>query len=387
MVVWCSEKSACVSGLRPFNSDNEGDAAVQQQFLSETVDTNSDAPIKSPVKPQIEDLRLCTCSGWCYNGSGPGDMQDAAVPPVLADLGGEMNVNMPRVSDGVSVIQTPVLGAGKRGDEDEELTLVEKPEMSIGEGLTYAGQWRGSQPHGQGRLCAGSNSVYEGDFWNSMAHGFGTLTVKTEGGKTYQYRGEWYHDEKSGRGMELWADGSQYKGQYAKGKQHGEGTFIVGDKVLYHGQFAAGDMDGEGTFSFPDGRVYSGGWTVGHMSGFGVMEWNDGSTYRGNFVKDLRHGDGSYTWPDGREYKGQWVDDAMDGEGFIIDKNRQQTKVSWKEGKQVIEAGQLLAAPTYSRASSEDEEDIPSPTSSRSMTMKKKVSFNTIMSHNGKPAS
>ena len=37
------------------------------------------------------------------------------------------------------------------------------------------------------------------------------------------YEGQWFEDEKSGKGSEVWADGARYEGEFLHGSKHGKG--------------------------------------------------------------------------------------------------------------------------------------------------------------------
>jgi len=57
-------------------------------------------------------------------------------------------------------------------------------------------------------------NVFEGEFLNNMAHGFGYY-IHSDGS---EYKGEWRHNKPHGRGEETWPDGTKYKGEFVNGK-------------------------------------------------------------------------------------------------------------------------------------------------------------------------
>ncbi|CAK0804599.1 unnamed protein product, partial [Prorocentrum cordatum] len=181
--------------------------------------------------------------------------------------------------------------------------LEERPETSVSEGATYAGQWKGSLRHGQGVLKGADGQRYHGSFRNGQVHGHGVF--KAASGNTYEgqwelskrhgrgkyvhmdgitYEGEWKLDMKSGYGVEQYSDSARYEGQFAFGCKHGAGTYTSGLGVTYQGQFKEDKMDGQGTYEFADGRTkYVGQWSDGHMKGSGRMTWPSGSMYKGQY--------------------------------------------------------------------------------------------------------
>jgi hypothetical protein len=59
--------------------------------------------------------------------------------------------------------------------------------------------------------------VYEGEWENNKAHGFGIY--KHNSGAIYQ--GYWRKNIQSGIGIEIWMDNSKYEGSYLNGKKNG----------------------------------------------------------------------------------------------------------------------------------------------------------------------
>lgn len=82
-----------------------------------------------------------------------------------------------------------------------------------------------------------NGDVYEGEWVDDKAHGFGTF-VDTEGAK---YTGEWVNDMQHGYGEESWNKGTtKYIGQFYKGKKNGKGRFEWEDTSFYEGDFVDG---------------------------------------------------------------------------------------------------------------------------------------------------
>eukprot|EP00439_Symbiodinium_sp_Y106_P057587 s6843_g8.t1 len=93
------------------------------------------------------------------------------------------------------------------------------------EGSRYAGQWRAGLISGHGALTSDSGSR--------------------------NYRGQWVHSKKHGRGVYTWPDGREHRGQYQLDTASGFGTFTWPDGKQYHGFWHNAHIIGPGVFSAP----------------------------------------------------------------------------------------------------------------------------------------
>ena len=86
------------------------------------------------------------------------------------------------------------------------------------------------------------------------------------------YFGEWNieSDQRHGRGIQCWLDGSRYEGYWKNDKANVKG-------MLYHA---------------------------------------DGDIYEGDWLDDKAHGIGLYIHTDGAKYEGTWKEDKQDGKGI-----------------------------------------------------------------------
>ena len=86
------------------------------------------------------------------------------------------------------------------------------------------------------------------------------------------YFGEWNieSDQRHGRGIQCWLDGSRYEGYWKNDKANVKG-------MLYHA---------------------------------------DGDIYEGDWLDDKAHGMGLYIHTDGAKYEGTWKEDKQDGKGI-----------------------------------------------------------------------
>lgn len=70
----------------------------------------------------------------------------------------------------------------------------------------------------------------EKQMWKKVRHGcgillFGKTEEAEEGGVTCKYAGEWFRDERTGDGHQVFQDGAEYRGDFVKGVFEGMGLF------------------------------------------------------------------------------------------------------------------------------------------------------------------
>ena len=106
------------------------------------------------------------------------------------------------------------------------LDLIERNEEYHGEpiptdqpcrqGGTYAGQWYSDERHGRGTRKYESGSVYVGQYENDKRHGEGTKVYANEGGK---FEGHWKKGKRHGAGKRTYASGRVIEGEWRNGKR------------------------------------------------------------------------------------------------------------------------------------------------------------------------
>lgn len=77
---------------------------------------------------------------------------------------------------------------------------------------------------------------------------------------------------------------------------------------VYEGQWDA-ELDiqsGRGVQIWPDGSRYDGFWKYGKQNGFGRLVHAEGDVYQGMWKDDKAHGYGIYQHYNGNRYEGQW---------------------------------------------------------------------------------
>ena len=91
------------------------------------------------------------------------------------------------------------------------------------------------------------------------------------------------------------------------------------NKSVYYGEWneSTNQRHGRGIQVWLDGSKYEGYWKNDKANFKGILLHADGDLYDGEWVDDKAHGYGIYTHTDGAKYQGQWKEDKQDGLGKI----------------------------------------------------------------------
>jgi hypothetical protein len=165
---------------------------------------------------------------------------------------------MARMGETITTLEPLLLKAVSKAMEKRE----GYDKLTLSNGDTYEGQFKGGKYHGQGTYNSNCGTVYVGEF----AHG-----------------------NFNGHGKKTRPDGVVYEGQFKDDRFHGQGTFTASN-VVYAGEFRNGDFNGQGKKTY-----------------------RDGSVFEGQFKDDKYHGHGSYRDEEGNTYVGQWQAGKMHG--------------------------------------------------------------------------
>lgn len=98
------------------------------------------------------------------------------------------------------------------------------------------------------------------------------------------YKGKWTKEGlRSGRGEQVWPDGSKYEGYWHNDMANGRGRLIHADGDIYEGEWFNDKAHGKGTYIHMDGAKYTGEWYEDKQDGYGVETWPDGACYEGTY--------------------------------------------------------------------------------------------------------
>jgi len=141
------------------------------------------------------------------------------------------------------------------------------------------------------------------------------------------FYGEWNisTNQRHGRGIQSWIDGSRYEGYWKNDKANIKGKLIHADGDIYEGiikRFSIGDWSndkahGLGTYTHTDGAKYEGNWKEDKQDGYGKETWPDAACYRGDYKQGKKCGQGMFKWADGSEFEGQFYENNIQGKGIF----------------------------------------------------------------------
>ena len=140
--------------------------------------------------------------------------------------------------------------------------------------------------------CHKTGIIYDGEFLDGTAHGFGKMFYKDGD----VYTGQWSKWAKSGLGEYKFSHGGVYRGMWVNNKYHGPGEYIYANKNIYRGSYVEGLMEGSGVmFWSSDGDVYTGDFAKDKREGFGETRFKDST---GGTFGEMRDGEkhGKVRW-------------------------------------------------------------------------------------------
>ena len=217
------------------------------------------------------------------------------------------------------------------GNSETIENTIKRGPVEIENGAIYTGDWNSdNQRYGKGLQIWKDGSVYEGFWLNDKANGRGRL-IHANGDV---YEGEWCNDKAQGKGIYIHNDGAKYEGDWKDDKQHGKGVEIWQDGAKYEGNYENGHKHGFGKFEWADGSVYKGELKENNIHGVGVYEWSDGRRYEGQWKNNKMDGKGLFTWSDGRSYNGEYLNDKKHGFGIFLWPDGRKYEGNWARGKQ-----------------------------------------------------
>jgi antitoxin component YwqK of YwqJK toxin-antitoxin module len=177
--------------------------------------------------------------------------------------------------------------------------------------------------------------LFEGQFKNGKAHGFGYEYHNDESNcpGNYKYKGMFQNGKYHGIGEQYDVDENiRYEGDFENGMRSGNGWLYSEDRnTHYSGEFKYDKKHGSGEEYYDHGVIqYEGGFNMGSRFGFGEEFDEYGNIeYSGEIYNGLRHGVGEEFYSNGMiKYEGDYFDGERRGEGLSYPDDWYSTKIS-----------------------------------------------------------
>lgn len=136
---------------------------------------------------------------------------------------------------------------------------------TFADGGKYRGEWVDSQPHGSGIASYPNGVTYTGAFVHGQFHGFGMQEMRLAGSRLYRYEGQFEHGQRCGQGkLTLVSSESCYEGEFYLNQRHGKGTERNALGYAYTGLWSRNRMCGPGKLTMPDKKteVFKQSWPM-----------------------------------------------------------------------------------------------------------------------------
>ena len=199
---------------------------------------------------------------------------------------------------------------------------------SKNERIYYHGLWQKDELI-NGVIYYPNNSIYKGEIKNLLKNGKGEYLTETE-----TYNGDFKDDQKEGKGLLTYKDGTEYNGEFKKNKLNGKGEITWPDGTFYSGEISNNIVHGKGYLKGSNAHTYHGDFSRGLFNGQGEFTWTKGVKmikYKGNYSSGKKDGFGELYFNDGNSYKGGWESGLPQGEGIYETKNRKYYG-NWRTG-------------------------------------------------------
>lgn len=192
----------------------------------------------------------------------------------------------------------------------------------------YNGEWAGNDRHGRGIQVWPDGTRYDGEWLADCAHGRGCFRF----GRGDEYIGEWRQNAANGLGVYR-REGIVYMGQFVDDDLLGWGVEKFADGASFAGELTHGQKQGGGVYVFANGSKYIGQWSGNHLDGFGIYEGGDGCRFEGSWRASSMHGCGQYTFPEGGIYRGEYADNHKHGFGTVFSSDGRRCDTYWVKGE------------------------------------------------------
>lgn len=209
--------------------------------------------------------------------------------------------------------------------------------------ITYEGEFKLNQVHGNGVLTIPGKSKFEGSFHQGIKHGKGVYINYQKG---VEYNGDYFGGRRQGQGTLKLKDGSLYVGDFLEGKKHGQGKVQWTNGNWYNGNWEKGKKHGKGIMHWiTRNEKYEGDWKNNKPDGVGTHIWLEKkkthqilrNRYEGEFLNGLRHGYGVFYYANGARYEGEWFQNMKHGYACYIDDNENATYSFFQNNKAIQE--------------------------------------------------
>ena len=109
------------------------------------------------------------------------------------------------------------------------------------------------------------------------------------------------------------------------------------NKAIYYGEWNSetNQRFGRGIQTWIDGSRYEGYWVNDKANVRGKLIHADGDVYEGEWLDDKAHGYGTYTHTDGAKYEGYWKDNMKEGYSFYTDENGKNSLILFNKDRMI----------------------------------------------------
>ena len=177
------------------------------------------------------------------------------------------------------------------------------------------------------RFVTVDNNIIPEEEIRELFKNYATLTdnvqVKLQKCTEYENKAIYYGErsmdknDRHGRGIQIWLDGSRYEGYWKRDKANIRGKLTHADGDTYEGEWQDDKAHGYGVYTHTDGARYEGYWKDDKQDGKGKETWPDGACYEGEYLQGKKSGRGIFKWSDGSRYEGSILENNIHGLGKI----------------------------------------------------------------------
>lgn len=178
------------------------------------------------------------------------------------------------------------------------------------------------QPYGKWFDAQVSYKEYKGEWAHGVKSGRGEMRYYQNGHGSMKYSGEWKNDLPNGKGKFTNFGGvtdETYIGDFKDGLRHGFGIFEKSwDKGTYppkkyEGEWKDDVRCGKGICYYGryEENVYEGEWLNDMRDGHGVWRYENGDAVECEWKCGSKNGSGTYTFANGNSFQAEWKDDKL----------------------------------------------------------------------------